>query len=135
MQYNSPPSLCTTLVPITAPLMFSPSQSIVCLRCTTLCLQCTVEPASLQMKALCNQCSAAGIDHCCFPPATRDILPRGNSRCISCMTNNSKCVFLDKFDIQCIRCTKQHLECVFTLNGEYCFVNIILYSITISSLY
>lgn len=119
IQYTkSPPPSALHYLPITAPLMFSPSHALACLRCTTLCLQCTVEPSSSRSKALCNQCSAAGIDHCFFSPATRDILPRGNSRCISCMTNNSKCVFSDAFDIECIRCTKQYLQCVFTLNGE-----------------
>lgn len=117
--YSNTPSLCTSLLPITTSIMSFPSHSLVCLRCTSLCLQCTTAPLLSRTKALCNQCSAAGIDHCFFPSAIRDILPRCNSRCISCLNNNSKCVFSDPFDMQCIRCMKQHLQCVFTLNGEY----------------
>ena len=125
---------------IMAPHPISP---ISCLRCTSFGIQCCVvdvPSASPCPKHLCNQCYAAGMVQCIFPPSIRliDNTP-SNSKCISCSTVKSKCIFTNANDGQCVRCSKLCIPCCMKLKGKcMCWVYwscLLLYGMLIWSLF
>lgn len=100
-----------------------PISPISCFRCASFGLQCCVLDSPLPSacpKFLCNQCYAAGLDQCIFPPSTRLIDNIScNSKCISCSAVKSKCIFVNPTDDQCVRCSKLHIPCGLKLNGKF----------------
>jgi hypothetical protein len=75
--------------------------TVSCIRCNDLGHECVLHHAVFlcRLKVVCNECEAAGLDRCLFPPSIR-LHRRSKSACSSCMDRHQKCIFLDKNDRQ-----------------------------------
>ena len=100
-----------SLLPDTATTAMSPI-TVSCLRCTDLGYVCVHHRGQL-----CNQCDAAGLDSCVFPPSIRHH-QRSKAACTSCIHRRRRCTFYDDNNTECTHCIRRGLPCVFELNGE-----------------
>ena len=99
----------SSLTPITTAM--SPI-TVSCLRCTVLGHVCVHHRGQL-----CNQCDAAGLDSCVFPPSIRHF-QRSKAGCTSCINRHRRCTFFDDNNTECKHCIRRGLPCVFELKGE-----------------
>jgi len=86
--------------------------TISCLRCTDLGHVCVHHRGQL-----CNQCDAAGLDSCVFPPSIRHH-QRSKAARTSCIHRHCRCTFFDDNNTECMHCIRRGLPCVFELKGE-----------------
>ena len=122
----------SSTLPISAMSIMSPI-SVSCLRCTDLGFECLHHHAESLCcsKLVCNECDAAGLDSCVFPPSIR-YHEKSKAACSSCSERHRKCIFLDDNDSKCTRCSKRGLNCGFEISGkQYVFRQYVYYLLII----